>query len=48
MYLVRYEEIKLEDAVEILRKNNGWLDGDSRCVVCLSRDELLFNIGCKK
>ena len=45
MYLVRYEEIKLEDAVEILRESDGWFDGDSRCVVCLNRDEALLNIG---
>ena len=45
MYLVRYEEIKLEDAVEILRESDGWLDGDSRCVVCLSETEVLLNIG---
>ena len=36
MYLVRYEEIKLEDAVEILRESDGWLDGDSRCVVAIN------------
>ena len=45
MYLVRYEEISLGDAVELLEESDGWFDGDSRCVVCLSRDELLLNMG---
>ena len=45
MYLVRYEEIKLEDAVKILSENDGWFDGDSRCVVCLGETEVLLNIG---
>ena len=48
MYLVRYEEISLGDAVGLLEEKDGWLDGDSRCVVCLSRDEMLLNIGDKK
>ena len=48
MYLVRYEEISLEDAVGLLEENDGWFDGDSRCVVCLNRDELLLNLGGKK
>ena len=48
MYLVRYEEISLGDAAKLLSKNDGWLDGDGRCVVCLNKDEVLLNIGGKK
>ena len=48
MYLVRYEEIKLGDAAKLLSKNDGWLDGDSRCLLCLSETEVLLNIGDKK
>ena len=48
MYLVRYEEMSLGDAVELLEENDGWFDGDSRWVVCLDGDELLLNLGGKK
>ena len=44
MYLVRYEEISLGDAVELLEERNGWFDGDSRCVVCLNETEMLLNM----
>ena len=36
MYLVRYEEISMRDAVELLRERDGWFDGDSRCVIVIS------------
>ena len=42
MYLVRYEEISVEAAVKLLREHDGWFDGDSRCVVCLSKNEMLW------
>ena len=45
MYLVRYEEISVEDTAKLLSNNEGWLDGDSRCVVCLGKNEVLWNIG---
>ena len=48
VYLVRYEEISLADAAELLEERDGWFDGDSRCVVCLNEDELLLNLGGKK
>ena len=38
MYLVRYEEISMRDAVELLRERDGWFDGDSRCVIVISHE----------
>ena len=35
VYLVRYEEISMGDAVELLRERDGWFDGDSRCVIVI-------------
>ncbi|VUT26459.1 MAG: hypothetical protein MOIL_01566 [Candidatus Methanolliviera sp. GoM_oil] len=35
VYLVRYEEISVGDAVELLRERDGWFDGDSRCVIVI-------------
>ena len=45
VYLIRYEEISVEFAVKLLNENEGWLDGDSRCVVCLNKNEVLLDIG---
>ena len=38
VYLVRYEEISLGDAVGLLRERDGWFDGDSRCVIVISHE----------
>ena len=37
-YVVRFEEIELEKACEIMRKNDGYFDADSRTLVVLSED----------
>jgi hypothetical protein len=33
MYIVRYEDIEFEEACNILRKNSGFFDADSRSLV---------------
>jgi hypothetical protein len=35
MYVVRYEEISTKEACCLLDKNNGYLDGDSKCLVLI-------------
>ena len=37
-YVVRFEEIELEKACEIMRKNDGYFDADSRTLVVFSED----------
>lgn len=38
MYVVRYEDIKFGVACDILRKNGGYFDADSRSLIVLSED----------
>ena len=39
IFVIRYEEISLKNACDFLEYNNGWFDGDSRCVILANNRE---------